>query len=189
MGWGSAVDIFDGVIEAVMPHIKNPMDMDVVAYKVATILWDGDWDTEQDSNYYGRFSHILSAKDPNDKRHPWVSPEAALRPEPRTYRKKFETEALQYTGHNLTELADFIKSRCGRNPWGILALTGIGDGYDFGTAPRPEHLDQFYGNVAVYDYLHTAWIPFGVGDHIAIGPKGESYPINVEVMAETYEEV
>jgi len=189
MGWGSAVDIFDEVIRATIDHIHNPMDMDVVAYNVARVLWDGDWDTEQDSEYYDRFSHILSAKDPDDKRHPWVSPEARMNPEPRTYRKKFEPEALQWTGHNLSALADFVKAQCQGNVWGLLHLDETGDGHQFGNAPKPESVAPFYGNIAVYDRLHKAWIPFYVGDHVMIGPVGESYPVNAAVMAKTYEEV
>jgi len=189
MGWGSAYAIFDEMVEVVMPHIQNPMELDAVVYGIACVLWDGDWDTEQDSSHYARFSHILSAKNKHDPRHPWVNPEKMKHPEPRVYRKKFETEALQYSGHNVTDLANFIKGRCGNNPWGLLALDAEGNGHEFGTAPLPEHKDQFFGRIAVYDYLHTAWIPFGVGDHIAIGPKGESYPINAGVMPETYEEV
>lgn len=189
MGWGSAVDIFDGVMSAVLKYVHNPMDQDEVAYGVAKILWDGDWDTEQDSEYYDRFSHILSAKDPHDKRHPWVSEEARRNPEPHTYRKKFEPEALQWTGHNLTDLTDFIKDRSQGNIWGLLALNDNGNGHEFGTAPKPESMAPFYGGIAVYDHLHKAWIPFYVGDHIMIGPEGESYPYNARVMAKTYEEV
>lgn len=189
MGWGSAVGIFDDIMDTVMETVHNPMDQDVIAYKVACVLWDGDWDTEQDSNHYDRFSHILSAQDKHDQRHPWVDPEAGKHPEPRTYRKKFEPEALQWTGHNLSNLADFIKDRCQGNTWGLMALNESGNGHQFGDAPEPESRAPFYGGIAVYDRLHKAWIPFYVGDHIMIGPVGESYPVNAAVMAKTYEEV
>lgn len=189
MGWGSGVDIFDKVMDAVLRHIHNPMEQDEVAYGVAKILWDGDWDTEQDSNHYDRFSHILSAEDPHDKRHPWVDPEIGKHPEPRTYRKKFEPEALQWTGHNLHDLVDFIKARCQGHEWGLVSLDSNDNGFIFGTAEKPEALGPHNPGTSVYDRLHKAWIPFSVGDHIAIGSEGESYPVNAAVMAKTYEEV
>lgn len=39
----------------------------------------------------------------------------------------------------------------------------------------------------VYDYLHTAWIPFGVGDWIIQGRKSEYYPCRDDVFQAKYE--
>lgn len=40
----------------------------------------------------------------------------------------------------------------------------------------------------VYDYLHDSWIQFHKGDWILKGIRGEYYPCEREVFAETYEE-
>jgi hypothetical protein len=41
----------------------------------------------------------------------------------------------------------------------------------------------------VYDYLHSTWIRYEIGDYIVKGTRGELYPVKKEVFEETYEEV
>jgi hypothetical protein len=41
----------------------------------------------------------------------------------------------------------------------------------------------------VYDELHSTWVGMYTGQWIIKGVKGEFYPINEEVLAETYEPV
>lgn len=51
MGWGSATQIFDNVMDAVIEYI--PIDkVEGVAEKIAEPLWMDDWDTEMESKYF-----------------------------------------------------------------------------------------------------------------------------------------
>lgn len=51
MGWGSAVDLFDEIMDAIIPYV--PINkLEEVAEKIANPLWMGDWDTEMDSKYF-----------------------------------------------------------------------------------------------------------------------------------------
>jgi hypothetical protein len=43
------------------------------------------------------------------------------------------------------------------------------------------------GEYFVFDYLHNTWVQFKVGDWIVKGVRGEFYPVEEEVFAETYE--
>lgn len=44
------------------------------------------------------------------------------------------------------------------------------------------------GSMFVFDYLHNTWVEFKRGDWIVKGVKGEFYPVEEAVFAETYEE-
>src|SRR5690625_4504674 len=41
----------------------------------------------------------------------------------------------------------------------------------------------------VWDRLHATWVGVKTGQHIICGVQGEHYPIDPDVLAETYEEV
>jgi len=43
------------------------------------------------------------------------------------------------------------------------------------------------GEYFVFDRLHNTWVQFKVGDWIIKGVRGEFYPCEEEVFAETYE--
>ena len=44
------------------------------------------------------------------------------------------------------------------------------------------------GEYFVFDYLHNTWVQFKDGDWIVQGIRGEYYPVEESVFAETYEE-
>lgn len=62
MGWASGTDVFDSVVDAVIEYI--PINkVEEVMEKIATPLWDGDWDTENESKYYDAYLvHIMYRK-------------------------------------------------------------------------------------------------------------------------------
>lgn len=45
-----------------------------------------------------------------------------------------------------------------------------------------------YPQYFVFDYLHNTWVEFKRGDWIIKGVRGEFYPVEESVFAETYEE-
>lgn len=51
MGWCSGTEIFDGVIDVIAP-IVEPERLPGIAEHIAEMLWNGDWDCEEDSKYY-----------------------------------------------------------------------------------------------------------------------------------------
>lgn len=51
MGWASAVEIFDVVAGALLDD-KDEVNKKAVLKILAQLLEDGDWDTQQDSQYY-----------------------------------------------------------------------------------------------------------------------------------------
>lgn len=179
VGWCSGTQYFDDVLAAALPHITGKAARDRFVYKVAMTFWEGDWDCESDSNYYDEFQHVLDGGDDGDQ--PWAKdPEEVMHfPPVKTYRKIYDTPAIEYTGHNF----DVVRLFCA-SP----ALTwGLSDGtHNYGTADTT-HLPS--NEVCVYDYLHGVWIPFAVGDHIAKGPQGENYPIERKALGMTYREV
>lgn len=70
MGWCSATEIFDVAIEAADEMLENiagsdddPAHCDMLmrefAERIADVLWDGDWDCEEDSAHYDRFHELL----------------------------------------------------------------------------------------------------------------------------------
>lgn len=87
------------------------------------------------------------------------------------FRKRpIEVQALQWTGLNLAELAAFTGGRFADEP------------QDDGTYP-PEVTGW------VYDVLHSSWVGVKTGDSVVRGTSGEFYPIDADVLAETYEPV
>lgn len=86
----------------------------------------------------------------------------------KTYRKRpVIVEAIQWTGHNEQELRDWT-------------------GGKFETIPRADRVDPEV-DAEVWDKLHSTWVGVKTGQSVLRGVKGEFYPIDEEVLAETYE--
>lgn len=89
----------------------------------------------------------------------------------RRFRKRpIEIEAIRFDGTN----HDTIHAFTGGRFWAIDPRDREGD---------PDILAQ------VYEVLHSTWVGVKVGDWIARGIRGEFYPIDDAVMADTYEAV
>lgn len=87
------------------------------------------------------------------------------------YRKKpIEVDTVEWNGLNLDELIDFTR--------GDFLLVNPGEG---GFAPDI--------TAKVYDKLHDTWVGVKTGQRIICGVQGEFYPIDRDVLAETYEPV
>lgn len=56
MGWCSATEIFDSILDAVVDYVPEDR-MGSVVEQIARPLWDGDWDCEYDSKYFD--SHLV----------------------------------------------------------------------------------------------------------------------------------
>lgn len=92
----------------------------------------------------------------------------------RTFRKKpVEIEAVQWAGDNAAEIKAFV----GRRDNGE-------DGFLL-----PSDVTGTWHDAHVYDFLHETWMTVYVGQWIIKGVKGEVYPIDATVLAETYEPV
>ncbi|MET8081836.1 hypothetical protein [Streptomyces sp. NPDC005303] len=84
------------------------------------------------------------------------------------YRKRpIEVDTVQWTGDNLNELINFT-------------------GGDF-LLTTPGEFDDTAITAKVYDSLHDTWVGVKTGQRIVQGVKGETYPIDLDVLAETYE--
>lgn len=85
-----------------------------------------------------------------------------------TYRKRpVVVEAIQWTGRNEQELRDWT-------------------GGKFETIPYTDRVDPEI-NAEVYDKLHSTWVGVKTGQSVLRGVRGEFYPIDESVLAETYE--
>lgn len=90
------------------------------------------------------------------------------------FRKKpVEVEAVQWTGDNLAELQEFV---------GLLDLHC--QGFRSNWKDRKEGLPAH-----VYNKMEHCWVNVPVGHWIIKGVRGEFYPCDPGVMAETYDEV
>ena len=78
-------------------------------------------------------------------------------------KKPIPVEAVQFKA-NWDELLEFCGSNLQYSHWGF-------DDYTY----------------EVYDELHSTWIEFKPGDWIIKGIRGEFYPCEESVFAETYE--
>jgi hypothetical protein len=88
-----------------------------------------------------------------------------------TYRKKpVDVAALRWTGDNDAELTRFTGSL-------------------FNTLPTEGQVYDPEFTAEVFDKLHSRWIPLRTGDWILRGVRGEFYPCEESVFAETYEQV
>lgn len=89
----------------------------------------------------------------------------------KTFRKKpVVISAVQWTGDNLEELYDFTHHQ-----------------FDF--VEEEDRLDDPDITAQVYDKLHSTWVGVYTGQWVIEGVKGEFYPCDEEVLAETYDEV
>jgi hypothetical protein len=87
------------------------------------------------------------------------------------YRKlPVEVKTVRWTGDNLDELIAFTGGDF------LINLPGEG-----GFAPDI--------TATVYDSLHDTWVGVKTGQHVVQGVKGETYPIDEDVLIETYEPV
>lgn len=86
------------------------------------------------------------------------------------FRKKpVVIEAVQWTGSNLEE---------------VQALTGPANFYAVEADDRRDDPDI---TAEVWDKLHSTWVGVKDGQSVIRGVKGEFYPIDADVLAETYE--
>jgi hypothetical protein len=89
-----------------------------------------------------------------------------------TVRKKpVEVQAIQWTGGNAGEIFGFT----GREYFDVLAAE------DRANCDDPE------ATAAVFDKLHSTWVLVKDGQWLIRGVKGEFYPCDEAVFAETYE--
>ena len=87
----------------------------------------------------------------------------------RRYRKRpIVVDTILWTGHNIDEVITFTG--------GDFLLVDPSDG---GFAPDI--------TAQVYDELHDTWVGVKTGQRIIRGVHGEFYPIDVAVLAKTYE--
>jgi hypothetical protein len=92
-------------------------------------------------------------------------------PKPTSYRKLPVTvEALEWTGVNVEQLIEWTRGK-----------------FDV-VAPRDQTSDPDITG-EVFDDLHSTWVGVKTGQHIVRGVRGEFYPIDPGVLAETYEPV
>jgi hypothetical protein len=93
---------------------------------------------------------------------------------PKYRTKPFEIEAVQWLGHNVSEIKDFV-------------------GYNVDTGEDGFLLpDEVWGNwddPHVWDYLQKTWVTVNLNDYIIKGMKGEFYPCDKDVFEAKYEEV
>ena len=89
-----------------------------------------------------------------------------------TVRKKpVEVQAVQWTGANLVEVVE---------PTGASRFFPL-DEHDRRNSGDPD------ATATVYDVLHSTWVLVKNGQWIIRGVKGEFYPCDEAVFAETYE--
>lgn len=88
---------------------------------------------------------------------------------PTQFRKKpVVVTAVQWTGDNEAELIEFTGKR-------------------FHEVPPEDRLDDPDVTGSVFDVLHSTWVGVLAGQWVICGVKGEFYPIDEAVLAETYE--
>lgn len=54
MGWGSATNIFDRIVDEVIEYIPEDRRLRVLE-KIAEEFWMEDWDTEMESRYFDAY--------------------------------------------------------------------------------------------------------------------------------------
>lgn len=89
----------------------------------------------------------------------------------KTYRKRpVIVEAAQWTGDNEQELRDWT-------------------GGKFHAVDALDRVEDPDITAEVYDALHSTWVGVKTGQSVLRGIKGEFYPIDETVLAETYDVV
>lgn len=87
------------------------------------------------------------------------------------FRKKpIVIEAVQFTGDNVAEIAEFTAGR-------------------FETVDPFERGDNPEIVAEVWDYLHETWVGVKAGQWIIKGVKGEFYPHDADLFAQAYDRV
>lgn len=86
----------------------------------------------------------------------------------RRRKRPVEVDTIQWTGSNLDDLIDFT-------------------GGDFLLVDAIEGTFAPDITAKVYDNLHDTWVGVKTGQHVVRGVKGELYPIDEDVLADTYE--
>jgi hypothetical protein len=87
------------------------------------------------------------------------------------YRKKPLTVlAVQWTGDNADELRAFAGSK-------------------FDVVDPEDRTEDSEITAQVFDELHSTWVGLYTGHHVVMGVRGEFYPIDPAVLAETYDAV
>ena len=87
------------------------------------------------------------------------------------FRKRpIEITAMQWTGGNETELNTFTGGR-------------------FRAVPRKERPGDLAITAEVHDDLHATWVGVKTGHWVIRGVSGEYYPIDEDVLAETYDRI
>jgi hypothetical protein len=86
----------------------------------------------------------------------------------RLRKKPIEVEAVQWTGDNEPELHGFTRQH-------------------FEAVDPEDRTDDPEITGAVRDVLHSTWVGVKTGQWIIRGVKGEFYPCDPEVLAESYE--
>lgn len=81
-----------------------------------------------------------------------------------------EIEAICWTGDNEAELVEFT-------------------GRQFQALDPEDRSDDPEATGSVFDVLHSTWVLVKPGQWVIRGVKGEFYPIDPDVLAETYEPV
>jgi hypothetical protein len=85
------------------------------------------------------------------------------------YRKRpVEVDTIQWTGDNEAELIEFTN-------------------HHFEAVPPEDRAEDPEITAQVFDVLHSTWVGVKTGQHVIRGVKGEFYPIDVDVLAETYD--
>lgn len=96
-------------------------------------------------------------------------------------KKPITVEAVQWTGDNEDELITFTDDQ-------FRALDTGHPNLDNLAHTECDVLDP-EASAAVYDYLHVTWVGVKTDQFVIRGVKGEFYPIDPEVLAETYDRV
>lgn len=99
-----------------------------------------------------------------------MSAAASASPVRRFRKKPVEVEMIRWTGENEAEVRDFA----------ALDFHAV-DAEDAARSDDPDITAE------VYDKLHSTWVGVKTGHWIVRGVKGELYPLDNEVLQETYE--
>lgn len=83
-------------------------------------------------------------------------------------KRPVEIDAIRFTGDNADEVQRFL----GDTPFRLISMTS-----------RPDI------DATVWDKLHDTWVGVKRGQWLMIGTRGESWPVDEGVFAETYEMV
>jgi hypothetical protein len=60
---------------------------------------------------------------------------------------------------------------------------------NFRAVPPEDRIEDSEITAEVFDRLHSTWVGVYTGHHVVMGIRGEFYPIDAGVLAETYEPV